>query len=435
MRTTYTIGFGWQVDSPSSSALLVSHPQLSESGVTLACQDPNGMLRSLASGIDHPLPQGDLGTLCALANVGALTTTVRDGERTLFVVEGKQDLIDLATAEACDPPWELLTTLENDAAGRPAWAIEAPLASSRIRLLQPELLARASTEPASTDSAAVMLRGALVSSRMVAAKDSEAGRGSFSADWTFAERLIVGWTSVDTRRWAHGFGASWAHGGRDSGTAARSAAGPQVHLPISDCDTLSLESAHEGRRSRRVFGDRQLDPDEVGYLLQHTLRVRERRSGGGGALRYRGIPSGGALSGIRLALLALREDEHFSAGGYEYDAELHCLNGLELERHELRRWEVLQSRLTKSRGVPTFVGVVTLDHERPGAKYEAIVLATAYKEVGALLQSLNLLCEAKELTFCPVGAGFSELRLADGRSRPVVGQFVVGSRPVDAATR
>lgn len=434
MRTTYTIGSGWHVDSPRSSALLVSHPRFSESGVTLACQDPNGMLRSLASGIDHPL-QGDLGTLRALANVGALTTTVRDGKRTLFVVEGKQDLINLATAEACDPPWELLITLENNAAGRPAWTIEAPLASSRIRLLQPKLLLRASTEPAPTDSAAVMLRGALVSSRMVAATDSETTRGSFSADWTFAERLIVGWTSVDTRRWAHGFGASWVPRGRHSDTGTRTAAGPEVPLPISECDTLSLESAHERRRSRRAFGDRQLDPDEVGYLLQHTLRVRERRSGGGIALRYRGIPSGGALSGIRLALLALREGEHFPAGGYEYDADLHCLNVLELEQHELRRWEVLQSRLTKSRGVPTFVGVVTLDYERPGAKYEAIVLATAYKEVGALLQSLNLLCEAKKLAFCAVGAGFSELRLADGRSRPVVGQFVVGSRPDDAGTR
>ena len=70
MRTTYTIGFGWHVDSPRSSVLLVSHPRLSGSGVTLACQDSNGMLRSLESGIDHPPPQGDLGTLRALANVG-----------------------------------------------------------------------------------------------------------------------------------------------------------------------------------------------------------------------------------------------------------------------------------------------------------------------------------------------------------------------------
>lgn len=230
-------------------------------------------------------------------------------------------------------------------------------------------------------------------------------------DWEFHDALMHAGSRFDSR--TAGFGATYPEGRpSDPVTVPRPAPGDRVPLgTYPGDDGLSLYQAIKGRSSRRDHRGGPLDKDDLGALLDAALRVVRTADIEEAELAWRGVPTGGAISGLS-AILLINRAANLQRGVYEYDALSHELAPASPPWPALDRWLDLAQLLTGiERTSLQALVLLTLDYRRPSSKYEAIVYATALKEAGAVLQTFALVCTELNLSFCPLGGGF---RSTDG---------------------
>lgn len=193
---------------------------------------------------------------------------------------------------------------------------------------------------------------------------------------------------------------------------------------------MSLDEALISRRTIRSHALPAIGLEELSALFSRSVRVQRTEQTASGKLAWRSIPTAGARSGIGVIVLAKQVDA-LTEGTYEYDALKHTLIEVGRSTPAMNQWVGLAERLT---GIPsdTIQAVVlfVLDYSQAAERYNAIVYASALKEVGAAIQAMGLVSTELGLSFCPMGGGFSStLGLGNGHSLPVIGEAVLGRAP------
>jgi SagB-type dehydrogenase family enzyme len=196
---------------------------------------------------------------------------------------------------------------------------------------------------------------------------------------------------------------------------------------------MTLREAISSRATRRDHGGPPIGRAELSAVLDASLRIRRIDRTATSERAWCAVPTGGAVSGLSAVVVANVVSD-LERGAYEYDAVTHQLAPVPGPAPAIDRWLVLAQRLT---GIPSTsvqaMILLTLYYARPAHSYDAIVYATALKEVGAALEAMALTSVDRGLSFCPMGGGFATTAgLGDGvRSAAVVGEAVLG-RPGEA---
>ena len=276
----------------------------------------------------------------------------------------------------------------------------------------------------------------------------------------FAEDAeLAGWSPVDlmfhTRssmgRHDNPTGATYPLGraGSPEPVVAPRRADPGIPLHRPRWEDLSatdppLAVVMEGRRSTRRYGADPVTATELGDLLYRTARVRAllappdaepepARSGTPDPrLSDRPYPGGGACYELELYVTVGR-CAGIPPGIYHYDPLDHRLEPVN-DDHKLAEELLAQAgRAAALDEPPPLLITMTARFGRLSWKYEGITYATVLKDVGALFQSLYLVCTAMRLAPCALGYAHTEATArafgTDWRSEPNVGQFILGRAP------
>ena len=221
--------------------------------------------------------------------------------------------------------------------------------------------------------------------------------------------------------------------------------GPFVELPRPDWSEVvardpKLTEALEGRRSIREYDAAPITLAQLAELLYRTARVRgivpaDAEAG----LPYdavdRPFPTGGGSGELELYVTVARCDG-LEPGVYHYEAAAHGLRRLDATEQD--RVELLAAawRSAAGRIDPQVLITITSRFGRLSWKYSAIAYALTLKHVGVLYQTLYLVATAMGLAPCGLGSGDSDVAARafglDWASESSVGEFLIGSRRVDA---
>ncbi|MGH3159027.1 MAG: SagB/ThcOx family dehydrogenase, partial [Streptosporangiaceae bacterium] len=205
-----------------------------------------------------------------------------------------------------------------------------------------------------------------------------------------------------------------------------------------------LAVAMEGRRSTRLYGTDPVTAEELGDLLYRTARVRAllTPADSGDAVarlgkldpRLSDRPYPGAGAGYELELyITVGRCAGIPPGIYHYDPVGHRLEPVSADQK-------LTGNLLGSAGQsamlaepPPVLITMTARFRRISWKYESLAYALVLEDVGALYQSLYLVCTAMRLAPCAVGSVHAAVTAAafgtNWLLEPTVGQFIVGRAP------
>lgn len=186
-----------------------------------------------------------------------------------------------------------------------------------------------------------------------------------------------------------------------------------IALPEPRRDSVtSVEAAITNRRSRRSFAGTPLDEADVGQLLWAGQGLT--REGMGDA--YRAAPSAGATYPL-VVFLELPPDgcEGLPAGLLRYEPEEH---GLGQVHDSSLRDDLVRAALEQDvveGGAATIV--VAADFDRTTREYPEHGRRYVHMEAGHVAQNVQLACESRGLSCCPVGA-FQDEQLHSALSLP-----------------
>lgn len=166
--------------------------------------------------------------------------------------------------------------------------------------------------------------------------------------------------------------------------------------PILRVDPVDFWSTLNSRRSRRTFGE--LSSAQLSTLLWNAARTKEVYEEASGFLwQHRAAPSAGGRHPVDILV-------HAPALGIPlfslYDPLTHQLADLESEDSQIDR---LISKVNCI--LPVQDGVLIwlmAQYNRTSSKYNN-PSSLIWRDVGALLATLNLVAEAMGLNFCPLG--------------------------------
>ena len=348
--------------------------------------------------------------------------------------------------------------------------LESPLALHRVVLHQPEAVGligslgrpvtvaeSASAWPALEPVAADVL-AYLAAVGMVVPADGGGAREDVPP--VFAEDAeLAGWSSLDlmfhTRstvgRHDNPLGATYPLGreGSPEPVVMPRRAEPAIPLHRPRWEDLSatdppLAVAMEGRRSTRRYGTDPVTAEELGDLLYRTARVRALITppDAGSAPAWpattdprisdRPYPGGGACYELEL-YVTVGQCAGIPPGIYHYDPLDHRLEPVNADRTMTAALLAEASRMAELDEQAPLLITITARFRRISWKYEGIAYATVLKDVGALFQSLYLVCTAMRLAPCALGCVHVQATASafgtDWRLEPSVGQFVIGRAP------
>lgn len=211
-------------------------------------------------------------------------------------------------------------------------------------------------------------------------------------------------------------------------------AGPRVALPVPTSpgpEEPTLWQAQAERQSVRQFAATPVALDALGTLLWRTLRVKQLREWdpavpGSYEAVFRPVASGGAMHASDLWLLCC-EVAGLPPGAWWYDPFEHALVGVP---DTSRQVAAQLARLAAGGGGPAILGLLTVRHARTAWKYGPIAYALECKDVGVIMDQLNLTAGAVGLGFCAWGSGptraVCDLLGIDAEVDAPVGEFVLG---------
>jgi SagB-type dehydrogenase family enzyme len=200
-------------------------------------------------------------------------------------------------------------------------------------------------------------------------------------------------------------------------------------------DDPTLTAVLEDRHSSREHDDgAPLTLRQLGEFLWRTARLRRTMREGSNELSDRPYPSGGACHELEIYPV-VRNVAGLEPGFYHYDPAGH---GLETVAGPARPVTAL-SELARISSLMTAPPQVTLViAARPGRvmwKYQSMAYALTLKHVGVLYQVMYCVATAMGLAACALGGGdsdaFAEATGLDYLAETSVGEFILGSRPVN----
>lgn len=213
-------------------------------------------------------------------------------------------------------------------------------------------------------------------------------------------------------------------------------AGTRVGLPVPaspGLDEPTLWQAQAQRCSVRHFAATPVGLDNLGELLWRTLRVKHVRPRDPNdptsyEAVFRPVASGGAMHANDLWLLCgAGAVTGLPPGAWWYDPFAHDL--VAVPGTEPAVAEQL-ARLATGAGGPAMLGLLTVRHARTAWKYGPIAYALECKDIGVILDQLNLTCGALGLGFCAWGSGptraVCDLLGLDPEVEAPLGEFVLG---------
>jgi SagB-type dehydrogenase family enzyme len=195
-----------------------------------------------------------------------------------------------------------------------------------------------------------------------------------------------------------------------------------LHTPGASeliADDPPLSNVLADRRSIRQYGRSPMTVSQIGTLLHRTARIMNG---------HRTYPSLGATYPLRLYLL-VHDCAGLAPGAYQYAPDVHELK--QIEGAADAQADVLQQARAFAglSAPPPVVIVMTADFGRI-ATHKGLAYTSILKEVGALQQTLYLVCTAMGLAPCALASGDSDaaaralgLGWAD---EPSVGEFIIG---------
>jgi SagB-type dehydrogenase family enzyme len=271
------------------------------------------------------------------------------------------------------------------------------------------------------------LLGYLVAAGVVV-QDGPAAFGSFPED---SDPVLENWAPYELMMHARSrLGRSDLPFG-DVGSGGKAPAGPvpdpgqRLGLHVPDIAELTatdppLSAVMDERRSLREYGRWPMTAGQLGSLLHRAVRVR------GG---HRPYPSLASAYPVRVYLL-VQECSGLAPGAYRYAPEAHELEVV--QGPEWARAEVLRQAQAFA-GLPAFPQVLLVMTAQISriASHKGLAYSSVLKEVGALQQTLYLVCTAMNLAPCALASGDSDACAQafglDWASEPSVGEFIVGS--------
>jgi SagB-type dehydrogenase family enzyme len=320
--------------------------------------------------------------------------------------------------------------------------LESPLSHHRVELHGPEvgcLAARLGT-PISVESLAAEWEGLtegdlrrvlayLIAAGIVTTADPGEGWG-FGEDndpalarWTPYELLL----HARSRLGRHDLPFGDVH---DDSAAAPPGPGPArgrrmvLHTPdvaelIATDPPLSTVMAE--RRSIRQYGPSPITVSQIGALLHRATRASEG---------HRPYPSLGGAYPLRLYLL-VHACDGLAPGAYHYTPDTHELEVVTGAAGA--RADVLhQAQAFAGLPAPPPVLIVMTAQLSRIATHTGLTYSCILKEVGALQQTLYLICTAMGLAPCALASGDSDASARalglDWVSEPSVGEFIVGPK-------
>ncbi|MCU4717686.1 SagB/ThcOx family dehydrogenase [Halapricum hydrolyticum] len=199
--------------------------------------------------------------------------------------------------------------------------------------------------------------------------------------------------------------------------------------PSSGAST-SVEAAIATRASRRSFADEAVSLDTVAQLLWAVQGVTHERDG----VDMRAAPSAGATFPLVADLeVAPGGCVDLDPGLYRYDPDQHALERrLDGPIHD----ELAAAALDQPVVVDSpAVVALSADYSRTTGRYPDHGERYVHMEAGHAAQNLHLVCEARGLGSCPVGA-FDDEALADVLALEAVFEplylLPFGHRPADS---
>lgn len=333
--------------------------------------------------------------------------------------------------------------------------VESPLSAHRVELHRTEafLLVSCFGSPSSVKDAATRLRlpveltraviGYLATARLIVSGPPGA---PFAED---QDPALVSWSPHDlmlhsrSRLGRHDdpYGATFRFAGKldpeppFKGDAGRQATPLPCPRPRDDDPTIM--TVLDNRRSVRRFGERPLTLSEIGELLYRSARVRDLLPPAPGdptatPRSSRPYPSIGGTYGLELYVTAAN-CTGLARDMYHYDPLSHAVRAIDVPKdaldqllQEARIWAGLTAE-------PPALIVVTARFQRVTWQYESLAYSALLKDVGALFQTMYLVCTAMQLGSCALAAGDSDLSAEalglDWQRESSVGEFVVGPLP------
>ncbi|SDD57709.1 SagB/ThcOx family dehydrogenase [Natrinema hispanicum] len=186
-----------------------------------------------------------------------------------------------------------------------------------------------------------------------------------------------------------------------------------IELPDPETDgSTSVEQAIATRESRRSFARTPIDINDVAQLLWAAQGRTHVRDG----VELRAAPSAGATYPLTVVLeIAPNGSEDLEPGVYRYDQQRHALEcELETAVHDdLTAASLDQSVIADA---PMTI-VVTADGDRTKRQYPDHGERYVHMEAGHVAENVHLVCEARGLNTCPVGA-FTDAAVAAALSLP-----------------
>lgn len=338
---------------------------------------------------------------------------------------------DLARAEALAPGTSMLTPvrrpgtlrlsrwalLRRDEAG---WLAESGVSPWRVRLTP----SGADVVVAGTDPDG-WLAGLLHGTHLLDDADDDA------AAWTFADRFFQSrsrgdliWDDLPKRR-------------DEPEPALRTYASPGLALPRPTGptdDEPTMWAATQRRRTVRSFANTPVPLAALGALLWRTVRVQSTRPRDPDdpqsyEVTFRPVPSGGAMHAYDLWLVCSNVQD-LTDGTYAYDPAAHALHPI---AQQSTPHDLVLARFAQSGQVPPVVGLLTVRHARTAWKYDHVALSLELKDVGVIMEALQITAGALGLGVCPWGKGPTALIAAligvDPLVDAPVGEFVLGVAP------
>lgn len=205
---------------------------------------------------------------------------------------------------------------------------------------------------------------------------------------------------------------------------APDAAGPDLYLSL------------DRRRSARALGDAPVALADLGALLYRSARVLGTERPQPERLpdfvvSLRPYPGGGGVHPLEVYPVVDRCDG-LAAGLYRYDPGEHALERVATAPERVAA--LLEgARATFGGAVrPAVLLVLAARFARASWKYEGLAYALLLKEVGALMQTVQLTADALGLASCPLGFGDADLFAAAAgtayAAETSVGEILIGAR-------
>ncbi|ELZ17461.1 SagB/ThcOx family dehydrogenase [Natrinema limicola] len=186
-----------------------------------------------------------------------------------------------------------------------------------------------------------------------------------------------------------------------------------IELPDPESDgSTSVEQAIAIRESRRSFARTPIDIDDVAQLLWAAQGRTHVRDG----VELRAAPSAGTTYPLTIFLeVAPNGSEELEPGVYRYEQQRHALErDLETAVHDDLTAASLDQAVIAD--APMTI-VVTADYDRTQRQYPDHGERYVHMEAGHVAENVHLVCEARGLNTCPVGA-FTDTAVATALSLP-----------------